>query len=67
MLSPSLVDSSILSSKVQDSVLKELEEETIVLDYDYDEDVEEIIMDKDEFENWNESFTHRECDVMAMG
>jgi hypothetical protein len=63
----SLVNSSSLSSKVQDSILEELEEETIVLDYDYDEDVEEILMDKDEFENWNESFTHRECDVMAMG
>ena len=63
----SLVNSSNLSSKVQDSILEELGEETIVLDYDYDEDVEEILMDKDEFENWNESFTHRECDVMAMG
>ena len=63
----SLVNSSSLSSKVQDSILEEQEEETIILDYDYDEDVEEILMDKDEFENWNESFTHRECDVMAMG
>ena len=54
----SLVDSSLLSSKVQDSALEDLEEDTIVLDYDYDEDVEEILMDKDEFENWNESFTH---------
>ena len=23
-------------------------------------------MDYDEFDNWNENFTHRECDVMAM-
>ena len=33
----SLVDSSSLSSKVQDSILEEQEEETIVLDYDEDE------------------------------
>ena len=23
-------------------------------------------MDYDEFDKWNETFTHRECDVMAM-
>ena len=49
----SLVDSSILSNEVKDTVLEELDEEIILMDYD-------------EFDNWDESFTSRECDVMAM-
>ena len=49
----SLVNSSILSNEVKDTVLEEPDEETILMDYD-------------EFDNWDESFTSRECDVMAM-
>ena len=49
----SLVNSSILSNEVKDTILEEQEEEIILMDYD-------------EFDNWNETFTHRECDVMAM-
>ena len=48
----SLVNSSILSNEVKGTVLEE--------------DEEIILMDYDEFDNWTETFTERECDVMAM-